>query len=704
MPSTLNLPTRSAKPANAGTARKVTSGTDVAPRLNGYAVDAHADPVDFRDRLYVPTLTEVGTHRPMDAYLQHEVPVLDQGREGACTGFALATVAHWLMRTRRTDPDPTPVSPHMLYRMARQHDEWPGEKYSGSSARGAMKGWHKHGLCSAAAWPARPPRGTPPGLNTARAQDALKRPLGAYFRVNHRDLVALHTALTEVGILFATASVHKGWDDVGADGIIHRRGGIAGGHAFAIVAYDHGGFWLQNSWGSGWARKGFGYLSYDDWLANATDVWVARLGVPVELSSSASATMTSAAAAAGGSRGVQHRLRPHIVSVDNDGLLQRGGDYGMDAADLERIFSQDVAQAFTQWGTSRVLLYAHGGLVGEAAAVQRISEYVAPLMDAQVYPLAFVWHSDYWSTITHVLQDALRRRRSEGVLDAAKDFLLDRVDDALEPLARVATGRASWTEMKENAVGSSRRGRAADLVVQRLQKLQQQWPDLEVHLVAHSAGAVLHGALLPVLARAGLKVSTCTLWAPACTMALFEQRYASALDQGTLQRLAVYALDDRSEQDDHCARIYNKSLLYLVAHAFEDRPRVPWLRPAGTPLLGMQKFHDSNAALQQQVQAGRMQVVIGPNNLPVGDLGACRARAHGDFDDDEATVMGSFARIVQGSMPAATVVATVTGAEDAEPLSSMVMDATGGSLAPVLQFRRSATSLQAQRQALDEAT
>ena len=48
--------------------------------------------------------------------------------------------------------------------------------------------------------------------------------------------MALHTALTEVGILFATASVHDGWDDVGANGVIPWRSGTAGGHAFTIVA------------------------------------------------------------------------------------------------------------------------------------------------------------------------------------------------------------------------------------------------------------------------------------------------------------------------------------------------------------------------------------------------------------------------------------------------------------------------------------
>jgi hypothetical protein len=66
-------------------------------------------------------------------------------------------------------------------------------------------------------------------------------------------------------------------------------------------------------------------------------------------------------------------------------------------------------------------------------------------------------------------------------------------------------------------------------------------------------------------------------------------------------------------------------------------------------------------------------------------------------------VIGSFARIVQSGGQAATVAAPVTGAEDATPLSSVVVYATGGSPAPVLHFRRSATSLQAQRKALDAA-
>jgi C1A family cysteine protease len=64
---------------------------------------------------------------------------------------------------------------------------------------------------------------------------------------------------------------------VGSDGHIHPSDIPLGGHAFAIVAYDADGFWIQNSWGPTWGNEGFCHLGYGDWLANGSDVWVARL-------------------------------------------------------------------------------------------------------------------------------------------------------------------------------------------------------------------------------------------------------------------------------------------------------------------------------------------------------------------------------------------------------------------------------------------
>src|SRR3989338_8956062 len=138
-----------------------------------------------------------------------------------------------------------------------------------------MKGWPKHGVCAEPLWRHDP--GNPDfSLNNKRAADAQARPLGAYFRVNHKDLVAMHAAISEVGVLYASASVHSGWNDAKSNGIIQFNDKVEqiGGHAFAIVASDKTGFWIQNSWADDWGLDGFARISNEDWLKNGTDVWV----------------------------------------------------------------------------------------------------------------------------------------------------------------------------------------------------------------------------------------------------------------------------------------------------------------------------------------------------------------------------------------------------------------------------------------------
>ncbi|MBC7861068.1 MAG: C1 family peptidase, partial [Burkholderiaceae bacterium] len=490
--------------------------------------DARRDTMDFRDRMYIPTLIEMPTHVELDEYLAFNVPLLDQGAEGACTGFGLATVANYLLLRRRIEPDAMPVSARMFYELARRYDEWPGEDYSGSSARGAMKGWNKHGVCAEADYPYHLSAKNKQGLNEARIAAAKRRPLGAYFRVNHKDLIAMHSAISEVGVLYATAAVHEGWRQVGADGEIVPRPGVIGGHAFAIVAYDGAGFWLQNSWGGDWGKGGMAHLSYDDWLANGSDVWVARLGAPVTLNRPLSFAVAHAAISGQSSAYTYADLRPHLVSIGNEGKLKPGGDYGTTAREVMQIFEDDFPRLMHNVEKKKLLLYAHGGLVSEEAAVQRVAEYRPALLEAGIYPLALIWHSDFWSTVTDVLRDAVRRRRREGALDAATDFLLDRLDDAVEPLARTHGGKTMWDEMKENALGASRPGGALRLVLDQLVKLKRTYPELEIHLVGHSAGAILHAPLVQLMtserkrlrdgpmkgqAGYGMQLASCTLWA-----------------------------------------------------------------------------------------------------------------------------------------------------------------------------------------------
>jgi len=628
------------------------SNPDNVPQIDGFYLTARPDTVDFRDKLYEPTLVEVPSRRPLAQYRECQNPVLNQEREGACTGFGLAAVANYLLRTREIVPDETEVSPRMFYEMAKRYDEWEGEEYSGSSARGAMKGWHKFGVCAADNWPYVSGR-VDRNLTRARLEDARHRPLGAYYRVNHKDVVAMHSALSEVGILYATAVVHRGWSSVSSSGKIRFSEENIGGHAFAIVGYDANGFWIQNSWGAGWGKDGFGHLGYEDWLKNGTDVWVARLGAPVLIDSSLAFASDQFAVSQTSLSASFSDLRPHIISLGNDGIPTAKGDFGNTTDDIREILREEIPRITKKWKKRRLLLYAHGGLVGEKGAVQRVADYRQPLLDAQVYPLAFVWHSDFWSTLKNILGEAVRRRKPEGLIDNVADFMLDRLDDTLEPLARFIGGKSQWDEMKENALrATTDNNGGARLVAAELKKLVADGKIDEIHVVAHSAGSIFMAPLVNRIA-AYAPIQTLTLWAPACTMGLFKKQYLPLLSGANrkIKAFALYILSDQAERDDHCAHIYHKSLLYLVSQAFEEafqpiNPKWP-----GVPLLGMEKFATGDPDLKKLRKDKVAEWVLSPNNK-TQPREAAQSNSHGGFDDDKATVLGTLARILGGKRKA----------------------------------------------------
>ena len=606
----------------------------------GRAVNVRPDTIDFRDRMFEPTLIEVPAKRDLNAYRRNRIPVLNQGAEGACTGYGLATVINYLLRTRNDVPDLTEVSPHMIYFLARKYDEWPGEQYEGSSPRGAMKGWHKHGVSSREFW------GKEKRLSPRLAEEAVKRPLGAYYRVNHKDLVAMHSAITEVGVLYASALVHEGWENAGPDGIIRKDDKIYGGHAFAVVAYDENGFWIQNSWGEKWGYKGFGHISYDDWLTNGTDVWVARLGVPMIMKSRLFVPASNLQITSSSDARTHLELRRHIISIGNKGELKTSDTYGNEEEDVQEIFEYHIPSVTRNWKRKRVLLYAHGGLVNESAAVQRVTDSLPVLLDAGVYPVSFIWHSDYWSTLKAMLEDAVMKRRPEGFMDAGKDFMLDRLDDALEPLARMFTGKAQWDEMKENALAATKEERGgARLAAGYVKAFVESHRGAEIHMTGHSAGAIFLGAVVELLASWGLTVKTCTVWAPACTMTFFKEHYLPAIRDKRIGKFTLFTLSDTVEQDDNCASIYHKSLLYLVSNAFEDRAHIPLIRKDGEPLLGMEKFVRQDRDVSALFRSGVADWIISPNSeTDVSQYST--ALHHGDFDDDVPTVTATLARIL----------------------------------------------------------
>src|SRR3546814_711497 len=150
----------------------------------------------------------------------------------------------------------------MLYSMARRYDEWAEDDDvdSGSSLRGALKGWASHGASAERLWTK---LDMPKATNKPDEDwwlDAVKRPMGAYYRISPENMRDMHIALAEVGALCASAFTHAGWDALLGDRatppptaidelpvIAHARGARDQGHAFAIVGYTREGFVIQRS-------------------------------------------------------------------------------------------------------------------------------------------------------------------------------------------------------------------------------------------------------------------------------------------------------------------------------------------------------------------------------------------------------------------------------------------------------------------------
>lgn len=587
-------------------AAPATTGDAPATEAPPVALTVRRDKADLRDRPYAPPPLSLPAQYPDDAgiadfsgrYADAGL-VLDQGAEGACTGFGLAGVINFLRwRATGMPRELASASPRMLYHFARRYDEYEGESYEGSSCRGALKAWHRHGVCLEARWPYEAARETLP--RRGWDAEAIELTLGVYYRIDTGAIADLQAAIREVGAIYVSCYTHAGWRRVPTGAAASHaqlpriafdgRPSKAGGHAFALVGFNRDGFVLQNSWGADWGAGGFAVLAYADWLANAMDAWVAAIGVPGVVGGRlASLGGRGGAAGAADQPGWwdEDRAYRHSIVIGNDGrvarhltqdAIQRRLDYQAGVLP-DRWFRDDVGEV------KRLLVFAHGGLNSEDAAIDRVQAMGRYFLGNGCYPLFLVWKTGFLESLLDVIEDRAERGpagRAGGVVE----WLTDIGDAVLETTIARPFARPLWREMKENAELAARPGRGADLFAAAVSGLAATWGDrFELHLVGHSAGAILLGHLLDALNAHGLgeRVRSLHLYAPACTVEFANRHFAP--DAALMSRLRLDVLDDELERNDSVAAIYRKSLLYLVSNALEDDPRMP--------LLGLAKIFDA---------------------------------------------------------------------------------------------------------------
>jgi hypothetical protein len=585
-----------------------------------------ADPPDLRDRYYDAPLIQLRSRIEPPTGLA----ILDQGEEGACTGFGLAATIHLLLE--RSGRAGTRVSTRMLYEMAKRHDEWPGEDYAGSSLRGALRGWHSMGVCTEKSWPYDPKKADGE-MTVARAKEARSITLGAYFRLRPH-LPDYHAALCQAEVIYVSADVHAGWSDPQRGVIKYApRTAVDGGHAFAIVGYNETGFWVQNSWGPGWGRKGLALWTYEDWLDNVVDAWAVRLALPVPqvfgLTPRTQARRAAERPELFRDTVKRGEIAGHFVHVD-DGKFAEDGEYWSTADDVRQ--TADLVAKSKAY--DHLLIYAHGGLNSPLAAARRIRALKEPFKRNGIYPYSIM----YDTGIVEELKDLLLNARDKARARAGgfRDFL----DSMIEDLVRKPV-TPLWEEMKRDACVPFKDGADGATAVETF-VTAFAGSGMKIHLAGHSTGAVLLGHLLAALDRAvgdAPVVASCTLLAPACSVDFFNENYRPRLGKSPkdgrvpLPKMRVYNLTDELEQDDNVAAIYGKSLLYLVSRALE--------RQKDRPLLGLEK--DCKKAKLAGIEG--LDIVYAKEG---GDQSA--STSHGGFDNDQATMNGLL-RLILGHAP-----------------------------------------------------
>ncbi len=232
-----------------------------------------------------------------------------------------------------------------------------------------------------------------------------------------------------------------------------------------------------------------------------------------------------------------------------------------------------------------------------------------------------------------------RASRATG-LDKLRNKVVDWKDERIEGPTR-GPGGGLWKQMKDNAndLSSTPHSGVVQLFNEYARlKATKKMPQLRLHLIGHSAGAIVQSYLVGRALRNQFKVDSMSLMAPAVRIDDFDRTAGTQIVNANIRVLVANLLDSAERADSTC-KPYGHSLLYLVSRAFEKSQDE-------VPLLGMEKHlvpavatHAWGSRITRLASPG---VALRPNDKLTG------ATSHGGMDDDVA-VQDAVIRHIKGA-------------------------------------------------------
>lgn len=297
-------------------------------------------------------------------------------------------------------------------------------------------------------------------------------------------------------------------------------------------------------------------------------------------------------------------LSPFIVDIENDGELSRTGLFRTQEDDLRALVENHLPQAVQTWGLEDeepidLAIFAHGGTNSETDAQEHAACWIPKLYERRIFPAFLMWENDLWSSLKDIVQDRLRGQpRLTGAGASAPDLSFDDLGIGTSLNTRTERlisrpGLPIWEETRGNAIaiGQSEQSGARKLTAQL--RSSPFFKRLRIHLIAHSAGAIVHSYLADAMIKEGMQIASVIFMAPAARTADFDRCLLPHLQDGTVQRyLQFHLTDDRENADRECEPFYRRSLLFLVSEAFEGG--------AQRPMLGMERYFGSYGPVQGQ--------------------------------------------------------------------------------------------------------